>query len=231
MLYTCSGDFSTTVVCYRFCSLRKKVTSITYGREKQKHVTSTVFNSKTKHKNKTNNNNNNKKRGGSNKNNWTANCPKWTTNWQNTCNKHVTEPSQPQKLTTGLILPTSYCGSRYMEHEALRPQKPLRLIRDEEVGGSGIYVSNTYLLATLSPQDWHCTKVGSCVSHFNVSLIVWAKSHDSVHKPPILKRKESRSGSNRSPSAYQPSALPLGHTGSPPGIYCSVDINKACGRG
>ena len=65
MLYTCSGDFSTTVVCYRFCSLRKKVTSITYGREKQKHVTSTVFNSKTKHKNKTNNNNNNnKKKGG-----------------------------------------------------------------------------------------------------------------------------------------------------------------------
>ena len=28
-----------------------------------------------------------------------------------------------------------------------------------------------------------------------------------------MKRKESRSGSNRDPSAYQPSALPLGHTG------------------
>ena len=27
---------------------------------------------------------------------------------------------------------------------ALRPQKPFRLIRDGEVGGSGIYVSNTY---------------------------------------------------------------------------------------
>ena len=52
------------------------------------------------------------------------------------------------------------------------------------------------------------------MSHFNVSLIVWAKSQDSVHKPQFLKRKESRSGSNQGPSAYQPSALPLGHTGS-----------------
>ena len=36
--------------------------------------------------------------------------------------------------------------------------------------------------------------MGSCVSYFNVSLIVWAKSRDSVHKPQFLKRKESRSG-------------------------------------
>ena len=40
------------------------------------------------------------------------------------------------------------------------------------------------------------------MSHFNVSLIVW------------VKRKESRSRSNRGPFVYQPSALPLGHTGS-----------------
>ena len=33
-------------------------------------------------------------------------------------------------------------------------------------------------------------------------------------KPQFLKRKESRSGSNRGPSAHQPIALPLGHTGS-----------------
>ena len=52
------------------------------------------------------------------------------------------------------------------------------------------------------------------MSHFNVSLTVWAKSRDSVHKPPVLKRKDSRSGLNQGPSAYQPSALPLGHTGS-----------------
>ena len=54
------------------------------------------------------------------------------------------------------------------------------------------------------------------MSHFNVPLIVWAKSQDSVHKPQFFeeKRKESRSGSNQGPSAYQPSALPPGHTGS-----------------
>ena len=45
----------------------------------------------------------------------------------------------------------------------------------------------------------------------NVSWIVWAKSPDSVHKP----LKESRNGLNRDPSAYQHSALPLGHTGWP----------------
>ena len=98
------------------------------------------------------------------------------------------------------------------KHGALRPEKPSRLIRDREVGGSGISISNTYLLQ--SPPEWLCIKVGSCVSHFNVSLAVWAKSQDSVHKPQFLKRKESRSGSNRGPSAYQPSALLLGHTGS-----------------
>ena len=43
---------------------------------------------------------------------------------------------------------------------------------------------------------------------------MWAKSQHSVHKPQFLKRKESRSGSNQSPSAYQPCALPLGHTSS-----------------
>ena len=71
-----------------------------------------------------------------------------------------------------------------------------------------------HLLATLSPSEWLCIKVGSCVSHFNVSLIEWVKSQDSVLKPQSLKRKESRSGSNRGPSANQPGALPIGHTGS-----------------
>ena len=55
---------------------------------------------------------------------------------------------------------------------------------------------------------------GRSVRHFNVSLILWAKSRCSVHKPHILKRKESRCGSNGDPSAHQPCALPLGHTGS-----------------
>ena len=36
--------------------------------------------------------------------------------------------------------------------------------------------------------------MGSDESHFNVSLIVGTKSQDSVHRPQLLKRKESRSG-------------------------------------
>ena len=31
---------------------------------------------------------------------------------------------------------------------------------------------------------------GSFVSHLNVSLVVWAKSQDSVHKPQIFEEKE-----------------------------------------
>ena len=60
---------------------------------------------------------------------------------------------------------------------------------------------------------------------------MWAKSHDSVHKPQFLERTESRSGSNRGPSAYQSSTLPLGHTGSRVlsvlAVFFSVSSNSA----
>ena len=42
-------------------------------------------------------------------------------------------------------------------------------------------------------QNDFCIKVGSDVSHFNVSLIVRDKVKDSVHRPQLLTRKESRS--------------------------------------
>ena len=45
------------------------------------------------------------------------------------------------------------------KHGALHPQKPLRLIRDGEVGGFGIFISNTYSL--------HC-------HHQNDSAFRWA---------------------------------------------------------
>ena len=100
-------------------------------------------------------------------------------------------------------------------HGALRPQKQLRLIRNGKWGGGGerfgiFFFNLTPTRYTVTP-EWFC----SCVSHFNVSLIVWARSQDSVHKPPFFfkERKESRSGSNRNPSAYQPSAL---HSGTQP---------------
>ena len=53
-----------------------------------------------------------------------------------------------------------------------------------------------------------CIKMGSDERHFNVSLIV----SDKVTRPKTTTFAEE--DSNRDPSAYQPSALPLGQTGS-----------------
>ena len=62
-------------------------------------------------------------------------------------------------------------------------------------GGGGIFISDTYSL------HWHhqndCIKAGSRVSDFNVSLIVWAKSQDGVHKPQFLKRRERTAEADR----------------------------------
>ena len=59
-----------------------------------------------------------------------------------------------------------------------------------------------------------CIKMGSDESHFNVSLIVRDKVTDGVHKPqPFSKEKRAEAVSNRGPSAYQSTALPLGQTG------------------
>ena len=88
----------------------------------------------------------------------------------------------------------------------------LRLIKDGGSGEDGYLRPTTYSLPCHHQND--CIKAGSCMSHFNVSLIVWAKSQDGVPKAQFLKRKESRSGSKRGPSVYQPSALSPGHTGS-----------------
>ena len=53
-------------------------------------------------------------------------------------------------------------------------------------------------------------------SHFNVSVESDGQSHRTVstNYNIFLKRKESRSGIEPRPSAYQPNALPLGQTGS-----------------
>ena len=68
--------------------------------------------------------------------------------------------------------------------------------------------------------------------HFNVSLIVWAKSQDSVQKPQLLKKRERRAEADRTTVAYQPSALPLGHTGSHnlPSLPLSVFLNPVLGH-
>ena len=96
-------------------------------------------------------------------------------------------------------LPVGHTGSQREErkHLALRPQKPLRLIRDGEVGGSEIL----YLTPTRYSVSTTMILVGSCVIHFNVSLIVWAKSHDNVHKPHFL-REENRGQKRIEPRSF-----------------------------
>ena len=78
--------------------------------------------------------------------------------------------------------------------------------------GNGYLCLTSYSLHCHHQND--CIKAGICVGHLNVSFIVWSKSQDNVHEPQFLKRNENRSGSNRGRSAYQPCALPLGHTSS-----------------
>ena len=57
-----------------------------------------------------------------------------------------------------------------------------------EKGGGGTEM--IYLSLRCHHQNDFCIKMGSDESHFNFSLIV----RDSVHRPQLLKRKESRSG-------------------------------------
>ena len=55
------------------------------------------------------------------------------------------------------------------------------------------FISNPYSLHCHHQNDSALIKVGRCVSHFNVSLIVGAKSQDIVHdKRQFLKRRERR---------------------------------------
>jgi len=57
-----------------------------------------------------------------------------------------------------------------------------------------IYIPYIYLSLHCHHQNDSCINMGSDESHFNVSLIVREKSQDSVHRPQLLKRKESQNG-------------------------------------
>ena len=59
-------------------------------------------------------------------------------------------------------------------------------------------------------QNDSCIKIGSDEGHFNVLLIVTDKV---TRQCPQTTAFEEKADSNRGPSAYQPSALPLGQTG------------------
>ena len=62
------------------------------------------------------------------------------------------------------------------------------------VGGGGGEDGRLYLTLHCYHLNDFCIKMGSDESHFNVSLTVRGKVTDSVHRPQLLKSKESRSG-------------------------------------
>ena len=60
-----------------------------------------------------------------------------------------------------------------------------------------------------------CIKMGSDESHFNVSLIVRDKvTRQCPQTTTFEKKRRAEAVSNRGPSAYHPTTLPLGQTGS-----------------
>ena len=71
-----------------------------------------------------------------------------------------------------------------------------------------------YLSLHCHHQNDSCIKMGSDESHFNVSLIVRDKVTRLSIDHNFLRERRVKVDSNRSPSAYQPNALPLGQTGS-----------------
>ena len=73
-----------------------------------------------------------------------------------------------------------------------------------------------YLSLHCHRQNDSCIKMGSDVSHFNVSVGSGGRSQRPVSTDRNLFRRERRAEAvpNRGPSAYHPNALPLGQTGS-----------------
>ena len=59
-----------------------------------------------------------------------------------------------------------------------------------EVGGEGDYIP----IATLSPPEWPALRWAAMRAILIFHSLWGTKSQDSVHKPQLLKRKESRSG-------------------------------------
>ena len=88
--------------------------------------------------------------------------------------------------------PCSFCGHKapkVNKHGAERPQKPWGLLGTGRRGGGGvwrlgkreiIYIYNIYLSLHCHHQNDSCIKMGSNVSHFNVSVRSDGQSHKTV---------------------------------------------------
>ena len=98
---------------------------------------------------------------------------------------------------------------------------------------SGIDYSEQWIRGLVSsnfqnPTTSHKRRFWAAVWAILMFHYLCGRSHKTVsinHK--FWKRKESRSGSNRGLSAYQPSALPLGHMGSLTPVWEPAKYNLA----
>ena len=109
-------------------------------------------------------------------------------NYYNKRTHRVNKPTVPLWTWHAMSTCSLQCLTGGRKHGVLRLQKPLRLIRDGEVGGSGIFTSNTYSLQ-LSQPEWLCMKVGSCVSYFNVWVICVGKVTRQCPQTTIFEEK------------------------------------------
>ena len=80
----------------------------------------------------------------------------------------------------------------------------------ESVGRGRVYTYHYTVTTRMT-----CIKMGSDESHFNVSVGSDGQSRKTVStNHNFWREKRTEAVSNRGPSAYQPTALPLGQTGS-----------------
>ena len=94
-----------------------------------------------------------------------------------------------------------------------RARKQMSLHRDNTV----VLYCIVYLSLHCHHQNDSCNKVGSDESHFNVSLIVRDEvTRQCLQTTTFWRERRAEADSNRGPSAYQPTALPLGQTGWQP---------------
>ena len=104
----------------------------------------------------------------------------------------------------------------------LTSKETIRLIKDGEKLGKGVWkwaMMEIIYLSLHEPcrnqhQNDSCIKMGSDESHFNVSSIERDKVTRQFPQNTNIEERTAEAESNRSPSAYQPNALPLGQTGS-----------------
>ena len=87
----------------------------------------------------------------------------------------------------------------------------ITLIRD---GKKGVWRLGKREILHCHHQNDFCIKMGSSESHFNVSVGSDGQSHRTASTNHSLfeEKGEPKRYRNRSPSAYQPNALPLGRT-------------------